>query len=77
MKRDIMFAVGVVLLVAQSVATLTGCPRPMTPQEKAVVAASAFSAEMLACVEKSPTIQESRSCRADVRTRWGVDVGAR
>ena len=53
------------------------CSAPMTPQEKALVASQTFGAEMLACVEKSDTIEASRACRADVRRRWGVDGGSR
>lgn len=47
-----------------------------TPQEKAAAAEATFTSDMVSCVDKSATIQESRACRAKVRERWHVDAGA-
>jgi hypothetical protein len=72
-------AVSLMLLaVLYALGHVVGClERPMTPQEKAVVADHTYTAEMLACVAKSATLAESTKCRAEVRRTWGVDGGAR
>jgi len=71
-------ASGLVLFAFLYVAAcLHGCARPMTPQEKAVVAESTYAAELLKCVDDSSTLAESKICRSNVRARWDVDGGAR
>lgn len=63
------FVAVVPLLVLASVA----CGTTTGP----VAAESTYTAQLLACVERSPTVEEARACRRDVDARWGVDGGAR
>lgn len=48
-----------------------------TPQEKSAAAGGTYEADMLACVESSPTREASQACRRKVREYWHVDGGAR
>lgn len=77
--RTALGLIGLALLVCWLVLHATGCPapEPLTPQEKAHVADTTFGKEMLRCVDKAETLEESKACRAAVRERWGVDGGAR
>jgi hypothetical protein len=54
---------------------LAGCA-PMREADDPIVAA--YSAELLACVRRAKTRDESRACRADVEARYATlrDAGA-
>lgn len=43
-----------------------------TPVTTPAAAEAAYTAEQLACVDKSETREASRACRAEVDKRWGV-----
>lgn len=61
-----------VLLVAVYAWSWCGCA-PSTTK------AAVYAAELQACVERSPTLAQSRLCRCDVSTRYGRacdDAGA-
>lgn len=47
-----------------------------TPSSTGTVADNSYLAEQLACVDESPTLDESKACRARVRRKWGVDAAA-
>ncbi len=63
-----VFAVALALVGCASAASFT-------PEEKAAAAESAYTAEMLRCVDEASTLHESRECRKRVRARW-EDGGA-
>lgn len=77
MKRHTKSLAAVLALfaVAFAVVSLTHCASA-TPQQKADAAETTFASSMLACVEKSATIEQSHACRAEVRAKWHVDGGA-
>ncbi len=41
-------------------------------QAAATAAESAYTAELLRCVDTAKTLAESRSCRQSVDARWGI-----
>lgn len=69
-----------VVALAFAAALLVGCREPaapITPQQKATTAEATYAAEMQHCVDVAETLAESTACRAQVRTRWATDGGAR
>jgi hypothetical protein len=57
----------ILLMIVLAALTITACPPSATP----AAAGAAYQAELLACVEKSPTREASDACRAEVNDRWG------
>lgn len=61
-----------IMLYATGALAAQACMPPATPE----AAEAAYTAEQLACVQKSSTREESRVCRAEVDRKWGVaDAG--
>lgn len=52
-----------------------GCGPSQSAKEAA--AEVTYAAELLACVDRSATIEESLICRRGVRAKWHVDGGVR
>jgi DNA-binding transcriptional regulator PaaX len=52
--------------------TLLACSPSAQYQAAQVAAESAYTAELVQCVDKSETLAESKACRALVDARWGV-----
>jgi hypothetical protein len=48
-----------------------------SPEAKRAAADAAYRADMLACVAKATTLEDSQTCRANVRAQWLVDAGPR
>jgi hypothetical protein len=65
----------VLIGVAMIVKVLVACSPSV--QEKAAAAEATYAADMLKCVNDSPTPEASKTCRAKVRERWHVDGGDR
>ncbi len=63
------------MCVVAMIGVLHGCGSNMTDAQKAVVADSAFTSELLACVDNATTLEASRACRARVRGAWHLDAG--
>ncbi len=80
MRREIAIrqfvAVGLALFaVLFVVGHCSGCGA--SPEAKAAAADAAYRADMLACVAKATTLEDSQTCRANVRAQWRVDAGPR
>ena len=72
MRRDFWSTLGMILALYALgfiVGHLTGC-KPS--QLGATAAESAYTGELLRCVDNANTLAESRACRADVDLRWGI-----
>lgn len=49
---------------------LIGCSSP--PSTAATAAESAYTADLVRCVDKASTLAESKACRAQVNASWGI-----
>jgi hypothetical protein len=65
-------AFGLTLSLSLSLINIA-CGHPAAP----AAAEAAYGAELLRCVDKSPTRADADQCRAEVDAKWGVDSGAR
>lgn len=52
--------------------SLTGCSRPMTPDEKRKAAEGTYGGDLQACVDKSSSPAAADVCAEGVRRKWGV-----
>lgn len=59
----VLFAIGCV------VAHCVGCGPTQAAKD---AAETAYTAELLRCVDTASTLEESRTCRKGVNARWGV-----
>jgi hypothetical protein len=50
---------------------------PPVAEVTPAAAEGAYTAELLRCVDQSQTREQSRTCRAGVDRKWGVDGGAK
>lgn len=50
----------------------THCSGCKPAQLGATAAESAYTGELLRCVDNASTLAESRACRDDVNKRWGI-----
>lgn len=60
------------LAAAGLLATVVACNPPAQYQTAQVAAESAYTADLLRCVDQSATLAESKACRELVDARWGV-----
>jgi hypothetical protein len=65
------------IIVGVSLQMCIGCGSPPVAEVTPAVAESAYTAELLRCVDQSQTREQSRVCRAGVDRKWGVDGGAK
>lgn len=66
------------ILVGVSLQMCLGCASaPPVADVTPAAAEGAYTAELLRCVDQSQTREQSRTCRAEVDRRWGVDGGAK
>lgn len=56
---------------------LGACGSPPVAEVTPAAAEGAYTAELLRCVDQSQTREQSRTCRAGVDRKWGVDGGAK
>lgn len=60
-----------ILNAVVAIAFMAGC------QDPKVIAESGYTAELLNCVHKAQTKQESQECRRTVDAKWGVCDGGK
>lgn len=56
---------------------LVACSNCADAKPAPIAAESAYTAELLRCVDKATTLAESKSCRKNVDSAFGVDGGAK
>jgi hypothetical protein len=76
MNRDIRASLSVTLtLFAVAFAVSSGmeaCTPHRFDDTAATAAESAYTADLLRCVDKAATLAESRACREVVDAKWGI-----
>lgn len=76
MTRDVrIFLRTVICLWAAAYAfsfTLEGCAPVSLESTAATAAESAYTADLLRCVDKSSTLAESKACREVVDAKWNI-----
>lgn len=59
-----------IVAIAIAIILLSGCASSRAAEKAA--AEAEYTAQHLACVDKSKTFEESEACRAAVRLKWGI-----
>lgn len=71
--KDVSYPIIVGILWIIAATSLSKCVPPNSPESSE----AAYTAQLLGCVEKSSTVDDSRACRAKVNERWGLCVEPR
>ena len=65
------------IIAGCAITMCVGCGSPPVAEVTPAAAEGAYTAELLRCVDQSQTREQSRTCRAGVDRKWGVDGGAK
>ena len=71
--KDVSHPIIVGLLWIIAATSLSKCVPAHSPESSE----AAYTAQLVSCVEKASTVDESRACRAKVNERWGLCVEPR
>ncbi len=72
MNRQVGKVVGMVVFLYAAGFTLSVCEGCGPKSVSATAAESAYTADLLRCVDESSTLAESRACREKVDAKWGI-----